>query len=1274
MTTNIGDCIRVASVNCRGIQSVKKRNDVLHYLKNKNFQILCLQDTHWTRENLREIYPLWNRECILNGTKTNSRGVAILFGPDIEYKIEHTYMDDNGNMICLDLLISNDFSVRLINIYAPNSDEPNFFRRIHSLVQDNTSDYIIITGDYNLSLDQKMDTQNYLHLNNPKARDEVLKIMLDFDLIDTFRKFHPTDKKFTWYKKTPYKSARLDYFLVNNPLLDIITKTSILPGYRTDHSLITLDIIINKFTRGPGIWKLNCSLLTNPDYIILINRIIDEEKKKYAVPVYNLHYLNTILDSEIQFTVDPKTFLEMLLLRIRGQTISFSSKLKRKKIDTEETLIGQIESLQNQNNICLNDSALEEKKEQLQELRNEKLKGQLIRSRAQWLNEGEKPTKFFCSLANKNYVNKTIKKLNISNTTITDQVQILKQVKQFYKNLFENKDDELNDFDPTQLNFTNDLRKLSDHDKNTLNTPITLDEISESLKKMKNNRSPGLDGYPAEFYKLFWVKLKHYVFKAINQVYKSKELSLTMKQCVITCIPKGDKPREYLKNWRPISLLNVTYKLASSTIASRLKKSLPTIISKTQTGFLPETYIGESTRLIYDIMHITEQHKIPGLLMLIDFEKAFDSISWNFLTKTLQFFNFGDYIINWVNILNTDIKSTIVQSGFLSEFFPINRGCRQGDPIASYEFLVCAQILYLMIQNNIEIKGIYIKNQQYKLTQFADDTTLILNGSLKSLQAALNTLEIYGSFSGLKINKDKTKLVWIGKKKHCKDKLATTPPLNWGSTQFELLGILFHVDLNKMITLNYYKYNKQIHNLINHWNKRYLTPIGKVTVIKTYIISKLIHLFSSLPNPPKADIDHLNKTIFNFLWSNKPDKIKRNLITQSYPNGGIKMINIKDFMTSLKISWVRRLLSHNSQPWVTLVNSTILPISNISKFGSYYFTLLLPKITNSFWKDTFQAWIHYCDLRKPITTIQALKTPVWYNPRLTVSPLYIKQWQEKGILTIADIIDSSYQMLTIGQIIEKYQVSQIDFLTEHRFINSIKTFIKNYIQHDHRAPVTYQTPTIPFHIESLILHKKGVKQIYTTLQIKNYRPYSSEKWNRDLQLTIDPATWRSIFKSCFRSITDNYLIWHQYKLITRILGTKYLLHKMKLCLSPACGLCSESDETLVHLYIECKMTKQIWNDLEKWIYEKLNIRFYFNQNIIILGYLNTDNYNIPINTVLMVTKSYIFTCSRKNRQPHIHHLLKQIKDTYNDQKLIAACNDKLDNFWRAWKNWKRLFN
>ena len=158
---------------------------------------------------------------------------------------------------------------------------------------------------------------------------------------------------------------------------------------------------------------------------------------------------------------------------------------------------------------------------------------------------------------------------------------------------------------------------------------------------------------------------------------------ITARQCQITCLPKGDKPREFLKNWRPISLLNVTYKLISATLANRLKQVLPNIISETQTGFLQHRFIGESTRLIYDLMSYAEEHNQKGLLMLIDFEKAFDSVSWHFLYKTLDFFNFGPYIKTWVKILNTNITATVQQSGFNSHFFPVKRGCRQGDPIAS---------------------------------------------------------------------------------------------------------------------------------------------------------------------------------------------------------------------------------------------------------------------------------------------------------------------------------------------------------------------------------------------------------------------------------------------------------------------------------------------------------------------------------------------------------------------------------------------------------------
>ena len=202
-------------------------------------------------------------------------------------------------------------------------------------------------------------------------------------------------------------------------------------------------------------------------------------------------------------------------------------------------------------------------------------------------------------------------------------------------------------------------------------------------------------------------------------------------------------------------------------------------------------------------MHHTEENNQDGLLMLIDFEKAFDSISWNFLYKALRFFNFGENICKWIKILNTEITATIQQCGFLSDPIDILRGCRQGDPIASLDFLVCAQFLFLLIDRNKNIKGIKIKDEEYKLSQFADDTTMILDGTQTSLQATLNTIEIFGTYSGLKMNKDKTKLIWIGRKKGSKEKLNTTSPLVWGDTQFDLLGLKYDVELDKMIEINY---------------------------------------------------------------------------------------------------------------------------------------------------------------------------------------------------------------------------------------------------------------------------------------------------------------------------------------------------------------------------------------------------------------------------------------------------------------------------------------
>ena len=176
-------------------------------------------------------------------------------------------------------------------------------------------------------------------------------------------------------------------------------------------------------------------------------------------------------------------------------------------------------------------------------------------------------------------------------------------------------------------------------------------------------------------------------------------------------------------------------------------------------------------------MNYTEVKKIKGLLMFIDFEKAFDSVSWKFMYKVLRHFNFSEEFVNWITLFNNKITASVLQVGVLSEFFPIERGCKQGDPISPYLFLLCAQVLYEMIQGNTMVKGIKIGQEEIKIPQFADDTTIFMDGSESSLQQILNILEVFGSLSGLKMNMSKTKMVWIGQRKYSKEKLCCASAL-----------------------------------------------------------------------------------------------------------------------------------------------------------------------------------------------------------------------------------------------------------------------------------------------------------------------------------------------------------------------------------------------------------------------------------------------------------------------------------------------------------------
>ena len=175
-------------------------------------------------------------------------------------------------------------------------------------------------------------------------------------------------------------------------------------------------------------------------------------------------------------------------------------------------------------------------------------------------------------------------------------------------------------------------------------------------------------------------------------------------------VEKRGKDKRQIKNWRPISLINVDAKIASKTLAKRLENVLPEIIHFDQSAFVKGRTIFDAIRTTDDVIEHTMNRDISGILVAIDFEKAFDSLNFSFLLRVLHAFNFGPSFIQWVRVLYNKDSSCVLNNGFTSGPFSLSRRVGQGDPLSPYLFILALEILAIKIRNDNNIQGIKIEN------------------------------------------------------------------------------------------------------------------------------------------------------------------------------------------------------------------------------------------------------------------------------------------------------------------------------------------------------------------------------------------------------------------------------------------------------------------------------------------------------------------------------------------------------------------------------------
>ena len=337
----------------------------------------------------------------------------VLLNNNFEYKVEKVISDTNGNFILLDINLEGK-KFTLVNLYGPNDDKPKFYKELRQKYNSLNNDNVIMCGDWNLVINPDLDTNNYLHINNPRARNEILENIIEEDgFLDIYRILHEEKREYTWSRKNQVrKQARLDFFLISFECFLYADATSITPGYRTDHSGITLDLVFNyNNERGRGYWKFNNSLLKDQNYIKIVKDTISEVKQTYKLN-------NDDLDSkQTEFSINDQLFLETLLLMIRGNTFKYSSFKKKQQQQEEIKLEEEIKIIENEvtvNFINMSEETLdnlETKKTMLNNIQKEKIEGMMLRSRSRYEDLGEKPTRYFLNLEKRNYTSKVIHKL-----------------------------------------------------------------------------------------------------------------------------------------------------------------------------------------------------------------------------------------------------------------------------------------------------------------------------------------------------------------------------------------------------------------------------------------------------------------------------------------------------------------------------------------------------------------------------------------------------------------------------------------------------------------------------------------------------------------------------------------------------------------------------------------------------------------------------------------------------------------------------------------------
>ncbi len=906
--------LSVLSLNTGGLATKAKRHRTMAALKLSGHDIILLQETHIFDDAIAQACRAeWEGTSVWCLGMPQSCGVAVLFKIGLTVKINKIVSHPGGRLLEVQCEV-DDQAYHLINVYCPNnSKERNIFlHNLTSIVVGGCAGTLILGGDFNSVEDTTLDK---IYAEKPKrfraySKKALINLRQTCQLIDTYRYIHPQGLDTTYHSISNNVKSRIDRVLVPISQEHNIISAGMTSIVGCDHRGVITKLKTDALTHGKGHWKCNTVVLRDPhfreDMEALWKALLSEAgENELSLEWWDdckIRFKYLAVSHSIRIANNRRTNYNVLIKQL--------NKYKEKEDSDPSTfqpLITHIEA-------------------EIKTLLDNVCEGARIRAKALHIENTDKAVSFFLRTEKSHGKAKTINSLKVGDKLITDQNKIISECREFYNNLLTAQPVDKSAW--AQL--ADSLPSLSPDDSASCEGDLTYEECWEAIRAMENNKSPGCDGFPAEFYKLYFHLFGDVFVKIINN--NKGSLSFTQRVGLITLLCKDPLHADELGNWRPISLLNVDYKIISKSMVNRLKTVAHNIIGPEQSCGIPKRTIFDNLHFLRNTFDYCKERSLTCIALCFDQVKAFDRVDHEYLFFILKTMGFGPSFINWVRLLYADVYSAVIVNGFLGDLFSVSRSMRQGCGLSPLLYALTIEPLAHLIRRNLLFKGIPIPfptHYEVRIALYADDST-VLTTDVESVNIALQIFTLYGRASGASLNLNKSVACFI----NGNPDLTNWPAWLQIKPAVKICGIYYGLDASKLIEE---KLQARLECDINNTKGRYLTMLGRVTLLNVAILTKLWYVAACHILTPSF-MKWLERLIFKYIWSNKSERIKRLTLIRPYNQGGLGVMHIKSRCTAYQVKHVQQVINNS--------------ISNGAALAKYFLAKPLLKLEPSIADDS----------------------------------------------------------------------------------------------------------------------------------------------------------------------------------------------------------------------------------------------------------------------------------------------------------------------------------